>query len=343
MTHSTVDEVALFELANLYPSPHNGQPITVTSHSDTEYEISFDNKRGLQSTEISFLFSFVTMGVFVAHLEACGRALGHVITVTPQLPNRDALRGGGHTPFAHIQIAWNSDTPDTKLEHTLRSRQTSRKKYRSGLASALQKSLQHLASTHDMSLSIAPDKLARDIIWLNQRAVFDDMFLPPVRKELDHWLRYSHAEKIAKQDGLSYDCMELSGSMLKFVVRHYRILRLPILSWLIKQYYIRTMQDTSTVGYLQAPFRTEHDAFNIGQTILTMWLTLTEPGNYLHPFGTIVANEQAHRDFLSLTHTTDETDENFVVFIFRAGTSDPPIRSERIPYAAHLINPQEHS
>ncbi len=333
----------LLELANLYPSPHNGQPITLQTISPTNYEAYFNHERGLQSTEISFLFSFVTMGVFAAHLEACGRALGHTISIEQQLPKRDSLHTEGKSQFAVISITWNTQPPDTQLEQDIRTRQTSRKKYRRGLTTTERQSLTQIASHDDIQLHLLPHEVGQEIIWLNQRAVFDDMFVPAVREELNHWLRYSHQEKTTTRDGLSYDCMELNGQLLKFIVNHYPILRVPVLSWCIKQYYLRTMRDDSTVGYLAAPFRTEQNAFLIGKTIMQLWLSLTRNNYYLHPFGTIVANPDAHRDFLSLVAATEEAEESFVVFIFRAGASDPPIRSERIPYNQHLISPKEPS
>lgn len=333
----------LLELANLYPSPHNGQPITLQEISPDNYQIYFRHERGLKSTEISFLFSFVTMGLFTAHLEACGRALGHTISIQQQLPARDSLRTEGKSPFATATIEWNSQVPDSELEKDIRTRQTSRKKYHKGPTASEQQSLIQLISHDNLQLHILPYNLGQRVIWLNQRAVFDDMFVPAVREELHHWLRYSPQEKKTTRDGLSYDCMELNGQVLKFIVIHYPILRMPVFSWCIKQYYLRTMQDSSTVGYLTAPFRTEQEAFVIGETIMQLWLRLTRSGYYLHPFGTIVANPEAHRDFLSLVARETETKENFVVFIFRAGASDPPVRSERLPYNQHLIAPKELS
>ncbi len=63
------DQIKNFlDLANLYPSPHNGQPIALHQINDNSFELYFCRERGLQAAEVSLLFSYVTMGVFVEHL-----------------------------------------------------------------------------------------------------------------------------------------------------------------------------------------------------------------------------------------------------------------------------------
>ena len=87
-----------------------------------------------------------------------------------------------------------------------------------------------------------------------------------------------------------------------------------------------------------APFRTEQESFEVGMSIMKLWYEVSEAGEYLHPFGTIMSNEAAHHDFLSLAGISNETrDENYLVFIFRLGISEPPVPSMRIPWQAHLL------
>ena len=175
-------------------------------------------------------------------------------------------------------------------------------------------------------------------IWLNQRAVFDDMFDDAVRRELNHWLRYSKAEKQAKKDGLSYDCMELNGAAMKFIVKHYRLLRMPGVSKLLKRYYLRTMSDNSDAYYLLTPFSNEQEAFDVGTAVMQIWEAVARQRYYLHPFGTIMSNQAAHDDFLKLAHIQHEDiHKNFLVFIYRCGKSEKPHQSLRLPVQDHLL------
>jgi hypothetical protein len=327
----------LLELVNRYPSPHNGQPIRLKLVSEDSFELYFERERGLQSSDISFIFSFVSMGVFVQHMMLCAQALGHDMTYQLLLPSKEALYGEGSIKFATCQMQWSSRASDPSLEQSLRFRQTSRKKYTQGLPADVTAAVTARAAAEHMSLRPLTMQQAEQAIWLNQRAVFDDMFDEPVRQELDRWLRYTQQQKQATQDGLAYDCMELNGRLMRFIVAHPGILRAPGIAKLLKWYYLRTMKDASDVFYMLAPFATEQQAFTVGVVIMDVWQRTAAAGYYLHPFGTIMSNTAAHRDFLKLAGVSNETRANYLVFIFRAGKSEPPVPSLRLPYNKHLI------
>lgn len=331
-----IDE--LLRLANNYPSPHNGQPIRLRFVDNEHVELFFERSRGLQATDVSYLFSYVSMGVFAEHFILSGRALGHAITVETVLPPEDSLRGEGPILFAKAIIRWAAQGPDTALEKTLKTRQTSRRKYDKAPDAQTVQEIVSLASDAAMNLVQLDAPQTQQAIWLNQRAVFDDLFDEPVRQELDHWLRYSRAEKEQKQDGLSYDCMQINGGAMKYVVHHPRLLRTPGLSWILQQYYLRTMKDASSVLYMLAPFTTEAQSYAAGQVIMRIWRRIAEKGYSLHPFGTIMSNHQAHSDFVRMAGIKNENREHaYLVFIFRLGKSKPAVRSLRIPYEKHLL------
>jgi hypothetical protein len=328
----------LLELANRYPSPHNGQPIELRQLDDGNFEVLFEKARGLQATEVSYLFSYVTMGVFITHLGLCAQALGHEFKYTLALPDRSTLKGEGSVQFASCHIEFSKQPIDQALLDTLLFRQTSRKKYTQGVEAELSDATIALAAQKQLELVKMDKAGTHQAIWLNQRAVFDDMFDDAVRRELDHWLRYDQEEKEAKQDGLSYDCMELNGRAMKFIVRHYKVLRMPGISWLLEKYYLRTMRDDSDAYYLLTPFSTEQEGYDVGVAVMEIWQAIAAKRYYLHPFGTIMSNEAAHADFLKLAHIEHEDiHKNFLVFIYRAGKSEAPHSSLRLPVKGHLL------
>lgn len=333
----------LLQLANHYPSPHNGQPIRVKILSDDQLELYFERERGLQATDISFLFSFVSMGVFAEHLQLSASALGHDLSYIPDLPSEADLRGSGPIAFAQCHITWDTKPADDQLRQTLTDRQTSRKKYYEGPSRDFAAHLTDTAQHHNMKLVELDKAQTKQAIWLNQRAVFDDMFDEAIRQELNHWLRYSPEEKNNKRDGLAYDCMELNGPVMRYIVNHPKILHLPGISWTLQQYYLRTMTDESSVFYMLAPFKTEADSFRAGEVVMKVWQQVATAGYYLHPFGTIMSNHEAHRDFVRLAGIDHESrEQSYLVFIFRAGKSKKPIESLRIPYHQHLIMEQKN-
>ncbi len=331
-------------LLNTYPSPHNGQPMVLRALDDHTWDVFFDTSRGLRSTPISYLFSFVTVGVFFAHAEACGRALGHAVETTVVVPPDDeGMRQPGLLHCGQLRLQYGTVEADSELETAIRFRQTSRRKYHAGLTGNEKAAASTLATPHGLTATFLEEAQAHQAVWLNQRAVFDDMFNIEVREELLHWLRFNQREKSEKRDGLAYDCMELRGGMLKFVCDHYRFLRWPVVAPLLKEYYLRTMQDKSSVGYVRSAFSTPQDAYTIGRYITELWLLLSRERAYMHPFGTIVSNEQAHADFVRLAGIeTEERGAAYVVFVFRAGRSDVPVRSERLMPATHLSKEAVH-
>lgn len=330
------EEDQFLELVRTYPSPHNGQPM-VMKKTENGYGIYFQTDRGLTATPISYLFSFVTVGVFFRHVELCAKALGHSLTLQLALPPVERMGEKATELYCgEVSIAWNTSPADETLALALHFRQTSRKKYQAGLTTEECHMLEGLTPS-DQRLHFLDREAVHEAVWLNQRAVFDDMFDPAVRDELAHWLRFSHDEKVTKRDGLSYDCMELDGRALRFIVKHPAILRWPIVAPLLKAYYLRTMRDNSSVGYLLSPFMHENEAYEIGRTVMDIWIELSKRGKYLHPFGTIVSNDQAHEDFTRLVGLNDESRYNYVVFIFRAGVSEVPVRSERLG-REHMYN-----
>jgi hypothetical protein len=342
MINKTQTISELLELANKYPSPHNGQPIEVQQRSDNEFDVLFCKKRGLQATEVSYLFSYVTMGVFLNHLTSCAKALGHKLSYDVALPKVALLRGDGVVRFATFIIAWNNIVPNKALHQTLLFRQTSRKKYYQGINDTLSSQTIAIAAQANMKLVKMDRAGTHQAIWLNQRAVFDDMFDNEIRHELNYWLRYSKQEKESKKDGLAYDCMELNGRIMKFIVKHYKILRMPGVSTFLKKYYLRTMSDDSDAFYLLSPFSNEQEAFEVGTVVMQIWEAIAAQGYYLHPFGTIMSNVAAHNDFLKVANIEHETiHENYLVFIYRAGKSELPHTSLRIPVKDHLMKNQD--
>lgn len=336
-THQTQLQ-ELLELANRYPSPHNGQPIELRQLGENNFDMYFQKDRGLQATEISFLFSYVTMGVFITHLSLCAKALGHELSYTLSLPPLESLKGEGSERFASCHIEFGGQPDDKQLLNTLLFRQTSRKKYFKGIDDETSQRTIEIAAGKQMQLHKMDQAGTHQAIWLNQRAVFDDMFDDAVRHELDRWLRYSQAEKDSKKDGLAYDCMELNGRAMKFIVRHYKVLRMPGISRLLKQYYLRTMSDNSDAYYLLTPFSNEQEAYKVGEAVMQIWQTIAAKGYYLHPFGTIMSNVAAHDDFLKLAGIEHEdVHKNFLVFIYRCGRSEKPNASLRLPVKDHLL------
>jgi hypothetical protein len=142
----------LLEFANHYPSPHNGQPIELKMAGKEKLDAYFMKERGLQAAEVSFLFSYVTMGVFLYHLSMCAKGLGHKVNYSLHLPPVETLRGSGTEKFASIHIEYSKNPPNKELLKVIKFRQTSRKKYSEGVNDALSQTMIDIASRAKLEL-----------------------------------------------------------------------------------------------------------------------------------------------------------------------------------------------
>jgi len=62
---------------------------------------------------------------------------------------------------------------------------------------------------------------------------------------------------------------------------------------------------------------------------MRIWLELTEAGVYLHPFGSVITNERAHREFCELVGEAERA--GMAWMLFRLGYSREPPRAYRQP------------
>jgi hypothetical protein len=65
------------------------------------------------------------------------------------------------------------------------------------------------------------------------------------------------------------------------------------------------------------------------------WITLTQHGYFLQPYGSIITDDAARARLLRIIGV-DEAPGELVWMIFRAGTSSPPPRSLRKPVEEYL-------
>ena len=104
-------------------------------------------------------------------------------------------------------------------------------------------------------MSTAPhtiDAVAR----LNQRTLFDDIAYDAVRHEMRTWLRYSRAEAARRGDGLSAECLNLPGPVLRWFFTHHRWWSRPAPGTVARWLYLRSMRGIGQLAWLTGLTRT---------------------------------------------------------------------------------------
>lgn len=152
-------------------------------------------------------------------------------------------------------------------------------------------------------------------------------------------MRYSRAEAAERGDGLSAECLNLPGPVLRSFFAHHRwwSRRAPraVARWL----YRRSMRGFGQLAWLDGPFDTTAEHQRAGRLFIRVWLMLTAHGIAVHPLGSVITNPRSHRDFCRMVGEV-QAPGHMTWMLFRLGYSAPPPRSHRLP-ATHLLLSEE--
>ena len=317
----------LLDYARWAPSPHNVQTWKVKLISATEAELFYDPKRLLPDEDPTGRFLMTGVGVFLEALTIASNAKGYAVN-TKFLTNKLDSSQPGLTPLANLTLTptQEHDSLDREL---IKQRRTSRLAYEKRLLDGrVVNELKTIAQNFGQTFTFSSDPATVDwVLKLNRDTMFYDMNDDKARNEVGQWARYSAKEAYAKKDGLWSYCMN-TPSFIMYLFFHSRwVINLPGIYQLIGKFYLSTTQ-TSTVAWLQGPFKTSDDWLNSGRMLMRLWLTMTKNGIYLHPFGSIITNVTAHKRLRDKFNVDESV--NTMWLIMRLGYSKQPPRSVRL-------------
>jgi hypothetical protein len=283
----------LIELARWAPSPHNIQTWKVRPVSDREAELLYDPARTLPATDPGGAFTKAGLGVFVETLAVAAAGRGIRLEVDWDDFAFDHL---GEVPrrAASLRLAdGGSDNLDAGL---ISERRTSRLPFdgRPVDDSLLGELAQVCAGFGHRFTASSDPSLVDWVLELNRDTLFYDLADKRARAEIGSWLRFSERRAAAERDGFSPRCLGFPGWLLFLFFRLPAITELPGINGAIRRRYFATMSGTRTVGWIQGPFGGHVDSIEAGRMLARLWLTLTQHGVQLHPFGSIITNPRAN-------------------------------------------------
>lgn len=332
--------LALLDYARWAPSPHNIQPWRLRVLSAAEAQLYYEPARLLPHTDPTMCFTTIGLGVFVESLRVAAAPLGlgleATLCPTPTTPPAAATQP---RLFATLRLL---PAPAARLaalpsRELLKQRRTSRQPY-SGrpLAPAAQQQLAALAAAHGHQLCFGTDPALVDFVLdLNRQTLFADLDDAGTRQEIGRWIRTTDAEAERQRDGLWNRCMGFPGRLMHNFFFHSERFRSPWKRAVLGRVYRHSMHGTATVAWLQGPMATPADWLLAGQLLQRLWLTLTQHGAYLHPFGSVVTNAAAHRQFLTRVGSSPAAPPLWL--LARFGYSAEPPRSLRLSAAELLL------
>lgn len=327
MSDSTV-WMDLLEYARWSPSPHNVQPWKVKIISDTKAEIYYQPSRLLYIEDYTGKFTIAGFGIFVEYLDIAAHAKGYKITETYNNILLDEKQQNP-TLFATLHLVKTTEkdelTPDLILK-----RRTSRLPYNGKpVELSVLRKLESVAAKYGHSFTFSEDQAMLDwILALNRDTIFYDMNDTATREEINGWLRFNYNQAHHKKDGLWSYCMIVPGILLYLFFNIRWLFNIPGINAWAKYYYLRSTNGTKTVGWLTGPFNKPHEWLKAGRMLGRLWLYMTKYGVYLHPFGSIITNNESHKR-LREKFNVDES-KNVMWLIMRLGYSKEPPRSLRL-------------
>lgn len=331
---------SLLDSARTYPSPHNSQPIRVRVVDDATAEVFYDLDRGLPAENFGIPFGHVCAGVFLESLRVVAASEGYEVTERLAHLDMDFDAADRLHPIATVTLAPRpSSEDDARLRAAFDSRRTNRRPYEGRAVpdadlDAVREAA--LGAGHTFATSTDADVVA-DIIRVNQETLFDDLRNDAVHAEILEWLRYSETEAIAKGDGLSASAMLMPGGALRFAMQHRGMWDAPVLGWIIKQIYLRTMRGVAQVGWFEGPFAGPADYLEAGRMFMRSWLELTDRGVALHPLGTVITNPRSHAKFVEVAGI-DEKPPRMAWMLVRLGYAKTPPVAHRRPLDQMVIS-----
>lgn len=326
----------LLDYARWTSSPHNVQAWKLKILSDTEADLYYDPKRLLPVTDPKGCFSIVGFAMFADSLNIAANIKGLSVSVKYE---KKLLNFKSISPVLFAKLKLIPSTFKENLNRELiKSRRTSRVPYNNvHISEELIKKFQAETEVFGNHLKVSSDpEMVKWVMDLNIDTLFYDMGEEHARKEIGALLRYTKEDANKHNDGLWSYCFNIPGWFMKLFFNYEKFFELPVIKQILLAFYGNTMRGTNTVAWISGPFNNFDDYINAGYAFNRVWLKMAEQNVYLHPFGSVITNPNAH-ERLKEKFKFDESKE-MLWLLFRIGYSKVPPRSLRLSTKEIIIN-----
>lgn len=318
----------LLDYARWTPSPHNVQAWKLKIISNTEADLYYEPKRLLPITDPTGCFSVMGLAMFIDSLSLAANLKG--LKVEPEYQKRDFnFKSDVPVLFANLKLVPVTEKESLNRE-LIKNRRTSRLPYNNiPISEDLIKLFQAETEKFGHHLfASSEEKMVKWVMDLNRDTLFYDMGDEDARKEIGALLRYTDEDAKKHKDGLWSYCFHIPGWFMNLFFNHEKFFELPVIKQILLFYYETTMRGTRTVAWIQGPFKNFDDYISAGYAFNRVWLKMAEQNVYLHPFGSVITNPNAH-ERLKEKFNVNENEEKMWILL-RVGYSDTPPRSLRL-------------
>lgn len=310
------------------PSPHNTQHWKFRLIDETHAVLLYDPSRLLPVEDGNGQFMAAGFGIILEMMSIAAAPHGLELKTTLLDVPLDATKTSPQ-PFANLELVART-TPEPLDRELILHRRTSRLPYND--TAVPQPVLDELAKVaaafgNQLESSNSP-KEVKFILDLNADTMFLDLRDRATRDEIGLWVRYSMQQAKRTGDGLAAFAMLFPGWMMTLFFKHNWVFQIPGIHGLCKWVYTKSMRGTKTVAWISGKFVEQADCVNAGRMLARLWLTMTEHGIYLHPFGSVITNQRSHKTMAD--HFANPNRRDPLWLLVRLGHSDSPPRAMRL-------------
>lgn len=301
------------------PSAHNTQP-WLLEYSREAVELRFDAARELPAGDPTRRDLFLSLGALIEAVLIVGAEAEIAVRFAADVD--DSRRSLGS--FVPADVPYETQFTAADLER----RQTSRLAYvpQRLTAEDLAAARQHAGTGRELHELAARD--IKDLAVAGDRHLYGS---PDIVAELRDWLRLSRRDPRYEQDGLSYECLDLSRAQAATVAlllhpRVYPAVRVLRLQRAFAAAGASLLRKEGSVLVLTGAAGTPAEMLEHGRALLRVWLALARLGLYTHPLSQILDSPDTERVLANRIGAFAPTRP---LSIFRAGRSGQPARSAR--------------
>ena len=318
----------LVEVAKWCPTIHNLQPHRLKIINSEAAHLYYDPTRTLPHGDPEGIFVTIALGIFIEHLSIAAGPFGYKVLLS-KFVNPVDTKAANNQLFAELQLVKiaEKEALDSQLIY---KRRTSRLHYdgKPLKKEALDEIKSEAAKYDHTFFSNSSKQFIQPVIEANQKTLFDDLNNNENRAELYRLFRYTDADAEKYKDGLWYKAMCFPSKLMRSVFQNHEKWNHGLRSQVLGSYYQHSFAGTSTICWFSGKFDNPHDWINAGYMFARTWLILTKYDAYLHPFGTLITNQEAYAKMNQIMDSGPA--EKKLWMIFRAGYSKVPVRSFRL-------------
>ncbi len=323
------------------PSAHNTQPRVFKILDEETLEVFYDPSRLLPIEDSIWRFLTATMWMLVESIHIASNEYGYLCEV--DYPNTLMLYQAVKNPIPKYFCTIKRSFQGKRIENRFSSddilwRSTSRLEFDwEPVGNDIISDIVSFVSTSSFRVYFSDNKeTISSILHLNADTIFEDLRIKETRDEIWWRSRYSNGEAKESGDGLRAKCMNISGLLMKLFFRHNWLFNLKATFPFSKSLIMKKSWWVGTVCRIISDFQRPDEWFQSWRDTMKLWLLCHQHGVYMHPFGSIITNENTNKQLRKLIDIHDHDPENLWLVV-RLWKSKKPEKSYRIPLDQKIL------